>query len=100
MKIFISQVMRDKSQTDILSEWAAIQDQVEQLFGNDVEFVDSYFPDYSPNTGCVPLKYLAKELELLADADIVVMGKGWEHARGCVIEHKCAVEYGLTIVYM
>ena len=41
-KLFISQPMRDK--------------------------FESYFPDYNPSNGCVPIKYLSKAIEMLADA--------------------------------
>lgn len=100
MKIFISQVMRNKSEDEILSERETIKEIVKERLGNNVEFIDSYFEDYNPNSGCIPLKYLAKSLELLADADIAVFGKDWEYARGCVVEHKCSVEYGIGIMYM
>ncbi len=100
MKVFISQVMNGKSEEDILAERKTIQIEVTDRAGSKVEFIDSYFEDYNPDTGCVPLKYLSKSLELLADADLAVFGKGWEQARGCVIEHACAVKYGIPVMYV
>ena len=44
------------------------------------------------------MKYLAKSLELLADADVAYFARGWEQARGCRIENQCAIEYGIEIV--
>jgi len=41
------------------------------------------------------LHYLAKSLEYLAEADIAYFVPGWENARGCKLEHQCAVEYGI-----
>ena len=38
-KLFISQPMRDK--------------------------FESYFPDYNPSNGCVPMKYLSKAIKML-----------------------------------
>ena len=31
--------------------------------------------------------------------DAAYFCKGWEHARGCKIEHDAAVAYGMTILY-
>ena len=39
--------------------------------------------------------FLGKSLELLAQADVVYFAPGWADARGCRIEHLCAVEYGI-----
>lgn len=43
--------------------------------------------------------YLAKSLEILAQADLALFMKGWEKARGCKIEHLVAQEYGIPISY-
>lgn len=45
------------------------------------------------------IKYLAKSIELMDDADRIVMMKGWEKSRGCRIEHEVAVAYGREVVY-
>lgn len=44
------------------------------------------------------LHYLAKSLMEMATCDLVYFCKGWEKARGCVVEHEAAVRYGLEIV--
>ena len=45
------------------------------------------------------LKYLAKSIELLADADLLLCIGDWKNARGCKIEHECAKQYGIQIQY-
>ena len=60
---------------------------------------NSYFEDYNPKEGSIPLKYLSKSLELLADADVAYFCSGWDTARGCRIEHQCAVEYGIDRIF-
>ena len=45
------------------------------------------------------MKYLAKSIELLADADIVYFANGWQEARGCKIEHDCVIAYGTAYIY-
>lgn len=42
---------------------------------------------------------LGKSLEALAGADIIYFCPGWDTARGCKIEHQCAVEYGIERIY-
>ena len=97
-KLFISQPMRGKTQEEILSVRERAIESAKRNLGEDVEVIDSYFEDYNPENGCVPLKYLSKSLELLADADIAYFAKGWEEARGCRIENQCAIEYGIDVI--
>lgn len=98
-KIFISQPMRDKTKDEILREREKVAKAFSKYYGEDVEILESYFKDYDPKNGCIPLKYLSKSLELLADADIIYFCPGWDTARGCKIEHQCAVEYGIERIY-
>ena len=42
-----------------------------------------------------PLWFLGKSIELLSQADVVYFVKGWDKARGCKIEHQCAVAYNI-----
>ncbi len=97
MKYFISQPMKDKTQEEIKEQReqiiAAIKEEDEEAV-----IIESYFEDYNPQNGCIPLKYLSKSLELLADADFAYFAKGYEDARGCKIEHDCALAYGITVI--
>ena len=101
LKVFISQVMRDRTEEEILCERNIAIDKIKGMFSDrSIVIIDSYFEDYNPKEGSVPLKYLAKSLELLADADVVCFCTGWDMARGCKAEHYCAVEYGIDRVYL
>lgn len=95
-KIFISQTMNGKNEEEILAARNDIIAKTSEWCEDEVEVINSYFKDYDPKNGCVPLKYLAKALELLADADILVLGKDWELARGCRIEFYAAISYGIS----
>ena len=95
-KVFVSQPMKDKTEQEILEERANIFQLAKDSFP-DAELIDSYFDDYEPSTGNVGLKYLAKSLELLADADVAYFAPGWDNARGCRIENECAIEYGIEV---
>lgn len=105
-KIFVSQPLRglNKEESKAVRTIAckmAIK-KIADKYGEKVEeleIIDSYFEEvHDLDKRCIPLKYLSKSIELLADADYAYFGAGWEHARGCKIEHACAEEYGIKIV--
>lgn len=99
-KIFISQPMNGKTDKEILEQREIAIAAAEHFLGEPVEEIKSFFEDYNPENGCIPLKYLAKSIDLLADADVVYFAPGWEEARGCKIEHECAEAYGISIIDM
>ena len=90
----ISQPMRGKTEEQVRAERAEL---VEVLTEQGFEVVDTVFPDFT-NQGNIPLKYLAKSLEFIADVDGVYFMDGWQDARGCKIEHQVCVEYGINIL--
>ena len=98
-KIFISQPMGGKSKEQIKVEREEIITKAKALFNEDVEIIESHFVNYNPSGGCRAMKFLAKSIELLADSDVVYFADGWQYARGCKIEHDCAVEYGMICIY-
>lgn len=91
-KLFISQPMAGKTDEEILRE----RNEAINIVGEEVEVLETFFDDFGQDKK--PLHYLAKSLEYLAEADIAYFAPGWENARGCKIEHQCAVEYGIDII--
>lgn len=92
-KLFISQPMRGKSDEEILAEREKAIKVAQELVGEPVEVIDSFFQ--SAPADARPLWFLGKSLELLSTADVAYFADGWQDARGCRIEHECAVEYGI-----
>lgn len=92
-KLFISQPMRDKTDNEILHDRERAIANAEEIIGEKLEPLETFFDDFSADTK--PLEYLARSIEFLAKADIAYFAPGWESARGCKIEHECAVEYGI-----
>jgi hypothetical protein len=90
--------MKDRSKEEILKERKKAINLL-MINNYNVEILDSYFEDYNPQGGSVPLKYLAKSIEILADADVLLCIGDWENYRGCRIEHECAKQYGIKIIY-
>lgn len=95
-KIFISQPMRGKTAEEILAEREAAVQRAIELVGEDVEVIDTFYTDFKEDAK--PLEYIGRSITDMARADIVFFAKGWADARGCRIEHTCAVEYGLTVL--
>lgn len=99
-KLFISQPMRGKSDDEILAVREQAIMSAENLLGEPVEVIESFFqdrkePDDVKRSG---VYWLGKSLELLSTADVVYFAKDWEEARGCKIENTCAIEYGITVI--
>lgn len=94
MIAMISQPMKNKTNEEIEEERKELVETLEEQ-GYDVLDTVLTADDVSKDD---PICYLAKSLELLAEADILVCMKGWEEARGCRIEHLVAKEYGKEIM--
>ncbi len=92
-KLFISQPMNGKSDEQILKEREEAVRKAKIVCGEEVELIDSFFQ--SAPADARPLWFLGKSLELLSTADVAYFAPGWKDARGCKIEHLCAVEYGI-----
>lgn len=95
-KIFISQPMKGKTNDEIKKERELIIRDIEGMMEDEpFEIMDTVFEDFK---GATPLKFLAKSLMVLADADMVYFADGWQDTRGCQLEHECAMQYDLFIV--
>ena len=94
-KIFISQPMNGKTTEEIENERNYIIDRLRE--NECVEIIDSFFKDAPHNAK--PLWYLGESIKLMSEADVVFFCNGWQTARGCQIEHDCALEYGIDTMY-
>lgn len=95
-KLFISQPMKEKTDAEILEERKRAIEAAEKEVGEPVELIDSFFQGAPADAK--PLWFLGKSLELLSIADIAYFAPGWKNARGCCIEHQCAVVYGIKAI--
>lgn len=96
-KLFISQPMVDKTDEQILLERENAIKEASEKLGEDVELLDSFFTDFKPDAK--PLRYLGASIMKLSEADIAYFAKGWQDYRGCNIEHRCAVDYGIPCLF-
>lgn len=98
IKVFLSQPMNGKEEKVLRLEEQLYLRMVKKRLGyNNLERVGWVNEDCGEKG---PLFYLAKSIEAMNDADVVVFCPGWEQARGCRIEWEVAREYGKKIVYL
>ncbi len=103
-KAMISQPMAGKTEEEIV---ATRERAIAFLEKGDYEVINTLFTDewYSDEAmkergvENIPLCFLAKSLENMSLCNAAYFCKGWEKARGCLIEHEAAKAYGLGIIY-
>lgn len=98
-KIFISQPMRGKTDEEILEERAAAYKLIKNVCP-EAELIDTFFNNETISEKHAGLRYLSKSIDMLDEADAVWMMPGWKEARGCIIEHDCAIAYGIPVHYL
>lgn len=92
--------MNGKTDEEIRSRRKELELQVADKVGKDVIILNTLF-ESPPISGLnSDIWYLGKSLQVLAEADLVVMDKGWSRARGCKIEEITAKEYGIDRIYI
>ena len=99
-KIFISQPMNGKTTEEIEEERNYTIGTLRSRFARKnecIEIIDSFFKN-APHDA-KPLWYLGESIKLMSEADVVFFCDGWQTARGCQIEHDCALEYGIDTMY-
>ena len=94
MKIMISQPMQGKTEKQIRDERKEL---VKQLEKEGHEVVDTIFAKESTKESDTAIYYLSKSIEAMSKVDAIVFMRGWNNARGCVIEHEIARMYGKFI---
>ncbi len=92
MKVMISQPMNGLTDEEI----KAVREEVIKVINPEWKVLNTLFDIEFDN----PIYYLAKSIEKLAEADIVVFVPGWEKARGCKVEYEIAKAYGKFILIM
>ena len=105
LNVFISQPMRGRTDEEILKE----RQEIMSLLGSanphkktwDLHIIDSFnnSRDFDPETNekQISLHLLGESIQKLGEADFVILARGWEYAKGCRIEFKAAVNYGITV---
>lgn len=103
-KAMLSQPMNGKTDEEIVATKEKAVSKLTELGYEVVNtlFTDEWYDhDKMKERGVVqiPLCFLAKSLERMADCHAVYFCKGWDETRGCKLEHEAAQAYGLDIIY-
>ena len=98
MKIFISQPIRGKTDAEILAERERAIKAAKAKWGDDVEVLESFFRGAPAEAK--PLWFLGESLKVMADADAIILCKGWSEARGCKVEIATADAYKLPVFFL
>ena len=103
MKIFVSVPMNGREDSEVREEI----DRIEALFRerfpelDDVKFVNNLNCKFNPEEcGNMPLAGLGQAIKKMGFCDGVIFAEEYSKARGCVVEEKVAVEYGLDRYYI
>lgn len=97
MKIMISQPFAGKTQTEINF---VRENATKYLKARGHEVIDTDFSYLEDDLICnFPIFSLGESIKAMSYCDAVYFCKGWEKHRGCVIEHLCAIFYGLKTFY-
>ena len=98
-KLFISQPMRGLTDEEILNKRTEILINITEKIKEPVKLINTFIKDYPGEINKhVPVFYLGKSIQLLSQADIAYFGGDWRNARGCLIEHEVATQYGIKII--
>lgn len=105
MKVFISQPMTGLTEDQILNTRNNAIDNIFAIYGKDIQILSSYHTekyrkfvednllDYDVKSWEV--YWLSQSLVYLSEADLIWFVDGWQHSKGCTIEHLCASLYGI-----
>lgn len=107
IRVFLSLPMSGRTNEEILSQIKDMESYVleSHIFGDEeIEFVhnllspvDEGLFDLIDNVTTRPLLYLGAAITKMATCNVVMLGRGWNSARGCIIEHDVAKKYGIPI---
>ena len=99
-KIFISQPIKGKDYEEVMRvRQEATYDLIECFPDETIKVIDSFIPAMYYNENNNPIMGLSTCIGLMSDADYVYMCHGWEDARGCCIERRVAIDYGIPVIY-
>lgn len=100
MKAMISQPMGGLTDEKIERVRKEAKSTLEELGYEVIDTKFNFSEGYLKRKGVkhLSLHYLAVSLMEMATCDLVYFCKGWENARGCVVEHEAAEKYDLEII--
>ena len=96
-KLFVSVPMKGRTEEAIRNSIAKMKKVAEAYEGEELELIDSYIEDKPPVDGKTSVWYLAKSIEKLVDADVLITVSEAYMWSGCYIESEVAGRYGIKV---
>ena len=104
MRIFLSLPMAGQTEKEIRDDIEEMKNVIMEsgvFDGISIEFVHNLDNDVDPS-GCSdlvnePLLYLGEAIRKMAFCDAIALSRGYNHARGCIVEYEVARQYGLKV---
>lgn len=94
-RLFVSVPMKGRTEAEIKASIQKMKKIAEIYEGEELELIDSYIEEEEPENCNRGIWYLAKSIEMLSYADVFIgIGDGYDW-RGCDIENKAALAYGI-----
>lgn len=98
-KLFISVPMNGRTEEAIKASIEKMHRIAEAAVGEELERIPSYIETMPPETAMDAVWYLGKSIQMLAEADyMVVIDHSYDY-RGCFIEEEVARKYGIPIIF-
>lgn len=94
-KVFISQPMRGLSPEYLSAVRSAAISEIRNRMGEDVEIIENI---KDLGEGRSPVWYLGKAIQQMSEADLAYFCPGWDQYKGCSIEHRICLNYGIEIM--
>lgn len=96
MKVFISQPMAGIPDEKVKAKRDEICEKLKEMH---IEVISSFIEGDNHESNHLPVYYLGRSIQMMAEADAVLFVDGWLDARGCMLEHKICEVYGIKILY-
>lgn len=94
-KLFVSVPMKHRTEANIKASIQKMKQIAEAIEGEELELIDSYIEEQPPECVHTPVWYVAKSIELLAQADVFIGCEDVWLFPGCENENRVASSYGI-----
>lgn len=99
-KVFLSLPMSGRTNEEIAIQMQEMQVKFEKDHpGEQYEFVSNYIAIVDPEIKHQKVALLSIAIGKLADCDCIYFGKGFQDARGCLVEDYIAAHYGIERIF-
>jgi len=97
-KLFISVPMKDRTDEAIKASMEKMHKIAETTVGEKLEVIPSFIEDEPPKDTNMAIWYLGKSIQLLAEADYIVIVDVHYNYKGCAIENEVARYYDIPTI--